>query len=322
MATDDSSSVFSLDGFDDDLFSDASTAPPRHVTVSSYPLPLAKDGLFVSEAADEALKNMDSSSFAAIFNGNKLNPSNIQSLVEREFMLGNYKAATSIARLWLAENRKRDKKFACLEICDIAARSEVRLGNLESALDILEACEDVNLSHPTQTTAGSFLFHIQLLKKLGFYARALNQLPHYLKVRARDYRAFIEASEILVLSQPSSPLISALAMREAKWLLEITIQPNLLENPVFQLYKHKDFSRIAAFVESHKAILDEFDTSTTDETQSKNNLMESLESAVPGLSTDIITWIRETLIHKISSRSVDSSALNDEDDDGPSVSQM
>ncbi|ORY39941.1 hypothetical protein BCR33DRAFT_787903 [Rhizoclosmatium globosum] len=300
MATDDSSSVFSLDGFDDDLFSDASTAPPRHVTVSSYPLPLAKDGLFVSEAADEALKNMDSSSFAAIFNGNKLNPSNIQSLVEREFMLGKYQSATAIARSWLAENRKRDKKFACLEICDIAARSEVRLGNLESALDILEA----------------------LLKKLGFYARALNQLPHYLKVRARDYRAFIEASEILVLSQPSSPLISALAMREAKWLLEITIQPNLLENPVFQLYKHKDFSRIAAFVESHKAILDEFDTSTTDETQSKNKLMESLESAVPGLSTDILTWIRETLIHKISSRSADSSVLNDEDDDGPSVSQM
>ncbi|KAJ3012424.1 UNVERIFIED_CONTAM: hypothetical protein HDU68_001187 [Siphonaria sp. JEL0065] len=283
---------------------------PRKVMPASYPYPLVADGLF----------NVDLSlPFSETFNESKLAPSNIQSLIERLYLLKDYSQCLHLASLWIKENSTREKPFGCLEVCDIAARSALRLGDIKSAIRILEASPDVDLTHPTQTTAGVFMFYARLLREAGDGVKALNVLTLYFKVRAKDFRGFMELYEV-VKGRDGMAFVAALAVRRAKWLFSQSMQPYLVDTPLMKRHDLHEVARIDAALEEYKAVLEAFDTSDEDEVLVKDRLVEAINEVLPGLEVETLDWIRTDVFIKSSA----SNELLDEgeDEEGPSVARM
>ncbi|KAI9325178.1 hypothetical protein BDR26DRAFT_879887 [Obelidium mucronatum] len=322
----------SLD-LDDDLFEDSTPVAPRKVMPASYPYPLAEDGLFFPIEGQDLLSPLN---FAATFHSSKLAPTNISSVIERMYLLKQFEQCLALTRLWIVENRKQAKPFGNLEICDISARCCLKVEGPEAALAALEDCEDLDLTHPTQTTAGSFMFYTQLLRQSGGednWTRALDTLTMYFSVRGKDYRGFIEVYEVLIASMGSVEgklgadgakdlrLIASLAMRRAKWLFSQSLQPYLMDTPLMKRRESHENTKIDSVLDSNRTFLDAFDASVEDEDVFKNGIMDSLLWAFPKLKDQTVNWIRADILIKSSAANL---ILGDDegDDEDASVSKM
>ncbi|KAJ3075311.1 hypothetical protein HDU98_008559 [Podochytrium sp. JEL0797] len=313
---------------DDDLFDNAieSPLPPRKTMPTSYEKPLAQDGQFLSPDDQQAVVDGSFADFQLVFTGEKLAPSNIQSLMEREYLLANYACVLRVGSHWIAANKSQPKPFNCLEACDMTARAALRQGDCEAALQILQTCADIDFSKPTQTTAGQFLFLAQLLRKCGDSAKALNALIEYSKVRPKDYRAFIEVAEIFnsPIASATHKTVSLLAMRRAQWLLKSSIlsvhsatAPAVVSEYSLQGHHNRhEIARMDAFVDNapHKHLMDEFDASAEDEEVVKARTLCELKDALPDASDSALDWIRDDVLLRLRSSAMNDLVEDEEED--------
>ncbi|KAI8843837.1 hypothetical protein BJ741DRAFT_589347 [Chytriomyces cf. hyalinus JEL632] len=313
----------------DDLFgsSNEPPPPPRHVMPDSYPYPLAEEGLFLDQQDALVLKGANhtelASKFESIFDATRLSPSNISQLIEHLYMQRQYPKVLEIAQLWIAENQKRSKPFSSMEVCDIGARAALRCNDTHTALHILENCKEVDLSFPSQTTVAFLFLRAQVHGKTGQLGLALNGFYHYLQIRLRDFRAYVETAEAVTRtsgyeSSDALKTIRALALRRACWILSQSVQLEVLETELKQRHNAVEVARLDAMVQQLEPFVEAFDAS--EGSRARDDLVHII-SVLPNVNKEVLEWMKTDVLLK-NAESHKLMEAGDEENEGRKVSEM
>ncbi|KAJ3329518.1 hypothetical protein HDU76_007752 [Blyttiomyces sp. JEL0837] len=121
----------------------------------------------------------------------KTGPNEILSIAERLYLLKKYEEALTLSMQWLEENKNMKQPFQNHEICDLAARSAMKLGKLSEARALVTEDTSVN-------DIGYQCLKAQVLAANGLVDDAIQSFKRYLELRPTDYKVWKEISKMLL----------------------------------------------------------------------------------------------------------------------------